>query len=101
VDLPIGKELVVHLSFRAGMPLFERFESIAGGGEELMGLARYYKGKERLEGGLSLISEQLVQPDFSINFHTITACTAVFLIFWLSLWRNHESQPQVSALEDQ
>jgi len=50
-------------------------------------------------GGNALVEYQMM-PDFSINFHTITACVAVVLIIWLSLWRNHSLFAEQSILED-
>lgn len=40
IALPNPQEAVFHLHFRACYPLFETFETIGGGGEELMGLSR-------------------------------------------------------------
>ena len=34
------EEVLIHISFTAGFPSIERFQSIAGGGEEIMGLNR-------------------------------------------------------------
>ena len=65
-----------------------------------MGLTRLYNGTNRIEMGANSLVEYQMMPDFSINFHTITACVAVILIMWLSLWRNHSLVVEESIFED-
>jgi len=63
-----------------------------------MGLTRLYNDTSRIELGGNALVEYQMMPDFSINFHTITACVAVVLIIWLSLWRNHSLFAEQSIL---
>ena len=65
-----------------------------------MGLTRLYNGTDRIELGANIIVEHQMMPDFSINFHVLTAFVAVVLIVWLSLWRNHSLVVEQSILED-
>lgn len=51
IALPNPQEAVFHLHFRACYPLFETFETIGGGGEELMGLSLIRSKSSKLSKG--------------------------------------------------